>query len=76
MRISSDGVYLHELEATVSAQRKTDTGHGCLNLNYDNASWFDNVSVPGDVVEVKNTGGKPLQPWQNGDWTVPGEQWA
>lgn len=58
------------------AQGKTDTSHGCLNLNHDNAQWFYNFSVPGDVVEVRNTGGKPLQLWQNGDWSVPWEQWA
>ncbi len=78
MRISTDGVYLHELDATVWAQGNTDTSHGCLNLNRDNAIWFYNFSVPGDVVEVRNTGGgKPLQLWQNGgDWSVPWDQWA
>ncbi|MCV7256185.1 L,D-transpeptidase [Mycolicibacterium fluoranthenivorans] len=76
VRVSTDGVYLHELDATVWAQGKTDTSHGCLNLNHDNAQWFYNFSVPGDVVEVRNTGGKPLQLWQNGDWSVPWEQWA
>jgi len=24
---------------------------------------------------VKNTGGEPLKLWQNGDWSVPWEQW-
>jgi lipoprotein-anchoring transpeptidase ErfK/SrfK len=76
VRISTDGVYLHELDATVWAQGNTDTSHGCLNLNRDNAIWFYNFSVPGDVVEVRNTGGKPLQLWQNGDWSVPWDQWA
>ena len=76
VRISTDGVYLHELDATVWAQGNTDTSHGCLNLNRDNATWFYNFSVPGDVVEVRNTGGKPLQIWQNGDWSVPWDQWA
>lgn len=76
VRISTDGVYLHELDATVWAQGKTDTSHGCLNLNHDNAQWFYNFSVPGDVVEVRHTGGKPLQLWQNGDWSVPWDQWA
>ncbi len=75
VRISTDGVYLHELDATVWAQGNTDTSHGCLNLNRDNATWFYNFSVPGDVVEVRNTGGKPLQLWQNGDWSVPWDQW-
>lgn len=76
VRISTDGVYLHELDATVWAQGHTDTSHGCLNLNGDNAKWFYNFSVPGDVVEVRNTGGQPLQLWQNGDWSVPWDQWA
>ena len=75
VRISSDGIYLHELDETVWAQGKTNTSHGCLNLNRDNAAWFYNFSVPGDVVEVRNTGGKPLQLWQNGDWSVPWSQW-
>lgn len=76
VRISTDGIYMHELDATVWAQGNTDTSHGCLNLNHDNAQWFYNFSVPGDVVEVRNTGGKPLQLWQNGDWSVPWDQWA
>jgi lipoprotein-anchoring transpeptidase ErfK/SrfK len=74
-RISSDGIYLHQLNATVWAQGNTDTSHGCLNLNGENAKWFFEFSVPGDVVEVKNTGGPPLQLSQNGDWSVPWDQW-
>jgi lipoprotein-anchoring transpeptidase ErfK/SrfK len=74
-RISKDGIYLHQLNATVWAQGNTDTSHGCLNLNGDNAKWFFDFSLPGDVVEVRNTGGQPLQLWDNGDWTVAWDQW-
>ena len=74
-RISTDGIYLHQLNATVWAQGNTDTSHGCLNLNADNAKWFFDFSQPGDVVEIRNTGGPPLQLWQNGDWTIPWDQW-
>ena len=74
-RISIDGIYLHQLNATVWAQGNTDTSHGCLNLNSDNAKWFYDFSVPGDVVEIRNTGGPPLQLSQNGDWTVPWDEW-
>ncbi len=74
-RISADGIYLHELDSTVWAQGHTDTTHGCLNLNAANAKWFYDFSVPGDVVEVRNTGGPPLKLSQNGDWTVPWDQW-
>lgn len=74
-RISTDGIYLHELDATVWAQGHRDTSHGCLNLNADNAKWFYGFSVPGDVVEVRNSGGPPLTLAQNGDWTISWEDW-
>jgi lipoprotein-anchoring transpeptidase ErfK/SrfK len=74
-RISTDGVYLHQLESTVWAQGNANVSHGCLNLNADNAQWFFDFSQPGDIVEVRNTGGEPLQVWQNGDWSMPWEQW-
>jgi lipoprotein-anchoring transpeptidase ErfK/SrfK len=76
VRISADGIYLHELDATVWAQGNTDTSHGCLNLNGANAKWYYDFSIPGDVVEVKNSGGKPVSLWQNGDWSVPWDQWS
>jgi lipoprotein-anchoring transpeptidase ErfK/SrfK len=74
-RISTDGIYLHQLDSTVWAQGNTNVSHGCLNLNAENAQWFYNFSQPGDVVEVRNTGGAPLEVWQNGDWSVPWSQW-
>ncbi|BBZ39834.1 L,D-transpeptidase [Mycobacterium conspicuum] len=74
-KISTDGIYLHELDATVWAQGHTDTSHGCLNLNADNAKWFYGFSVPGDVVEIRNSGGPPVKLEQNGDWTLSWDQW-
>jgi lipoprotein-anchoring transpeptidase ErfK/SrfK len=74
-RISIDGIYLHQLEATVWAQGNTNVSSGCLNLSAENAKWFYDLSQPGDVVEVRNTGGPPLQLKQNGDWGVPWNEW-
>ncbi|WP_372477330.1 L,D-transpeptidase [Nocardia australiensis] len=74
-KISTDGIYLHELASSVWAQGNTNTSHGCLNLSPANAQWFFNFAVPGDVVEVRNTGGAPLDVWQNGDWGLPWDQW-
>ena len=74
-RISNDGIYLHELVDTIAQQGNTNMSAGCLNLNPDNARWFCDFSVPGDIVEVRNTGGPPLELWQNGDWSVPWDQW-
>ncbi|AII11190.1 L,D-transpeptidase [Rhodococcus opacus] len=74
-RISTDGIYLHELEDTLWAQGNTNVSHGCLNLSRAHAQWFYDFSRPGDVVEVRNTGGAPLELWQNGDWSVPWDKW-
>lgn len=74
-RISTDGIYLHQLDDTVWAQGNTNVSHGCLNLSADNARWFYDFSQPGDIVEVRFTGGAPLELWQNGDWGVPWPQW-
>jgi hypothetical protein len=46
-----------------------------LNLNADNAKWFYNFSVPGDVVEDRNSGGPPLKLAQNCDWMLSWDQW-
>ncbi|MCV7269022.1 L,D-transpeptidase family protein [Mycobacterium doricum] len=75
VRLSNDGIYVHQLESTVWAQGNTNVSHGCLNVNADNAQWFYDFSQPGDVFEVRNTGGQPLQVWQNGDWSVPWDKW-
>lgn len=74
-KISTDGIYLHQLNATVWAQGTTNTSHGCLNLNGENAAWFFNFSVPGDIVEVHGTGGPGLTLGQGGDWSVPWNEW-
>jgi lipoprotein-anchoring transpeptidase ErfK/SrfK len=74
-RISLDGIYLHQLNETVWAQGNTNLSHGCLNLSGENAKWFFDFAQPGDVVEVRYTGGPPLVIAQGGDWTVPWGDW-
>lgn len=75
VRLSHNGIYLHQLEDTVWAQGNTNVSHGCLNLNADHARWFYDFAQPGDVVEVRNTGGDPLPLGLNGDWSVPWDEW-
>ena len=75
VRLSHNGIYLHQLDSTVWAQGNTNVSHGCLNLNADNARWFYDFAQPGDVVEVRNTGGDPLPLGLNGDWSVPWDEW-
>lgn len=75
VRLTNSGIYVHQLDSTIWAQGKTNTSHGCLNVNADNGRWFYEFSQPGDVFEVRNTGGDPLPVWQNGDWGVPWDNW-
>jgi lipoprotein-anchoring transpeptidase ErfK/SrfK len=75
-RISSDGIYLHELMSTVWAQGHVNVSHGCVNLNHVNALWYYRTSYVGDVVTVVHSGGEPLHVWQNGDWSVPWTTWV
>lgn len=74
-KISTDGIYLHELDTTVWAQGHQDVSHGCLNLNRDNAIWYYKESLIGDVVQVVHTTGPKIELWQNGDWSVPWSTW-
>lgn len=74
VRISNDGIYLHELN-NIWAQGVQNVSHGCLNLSPANAQIYFDWAIAGDIVEVLNTGGPDLQPWQNGSWSVPWEEW-
>ncbi|MCP2296723.1 Lipoprotein-anchoring transpeptidase ErfK/SrfK [Nocardia amikacinitolerans] len=75
VRISHDGIFVHALAASMWAQGNTNVSHGCLNLSPTDAAWFYDFVIPGDVVEVRNTGGDPLDIWQNGDWSIPWSEW-
>lgn len=76
-RISTGGIFLHELDSTVWAQNNgQDVSHGCLNLDQANAIWFYNHSIIGDPVIVHGANGAPgIQVWQGGDWSVPWPTW-
>jgi lipoprotein-anchoring transpeptidase ErfK/SrfK len=74
-KISTDGIYLHELDATVWAQGHQNLSHGCLNLNYTNAKWFYKHSLIGDVVKVVHSGGPKISFNQGGQWSIPWTEW-
>ncbi|MDT4916593.1 MAG: hypothetical protein QOH89_1293 [Pseudonocardiales bacterium] len=74
-KISTDGIYLHELDTTVWAQGHQNVSHGCLNLNYANAKWYYNHSHIGDVVQVIHSAGPKINFNQGGQWSIPWKQW-
>ncbi|HEX4726952.1 MAG TPA: Ig-like domain-containing protein [Jatrophihabitans sp.] len=74
VRISYDGEYVHWADWSVWAQGNTDTSHGCLNVSPDNAYWFYDFSIPGDIVDVRYTG-RTLAEWNSGFWNVSWAKW-
>lgn len=77
-KISTDGIYLHQLNTTIWAQDNGyDVSHGCLNLPTAAAQWFFQHSLIGDVVVVHGTKGAPnIEYWQGGAWSVPWSTWS
>ena len=69
-RISTDGIYLHQLNDTVWAQGNTNVSHGCLNLSGENASWFFN-SQPVTSSRSATPAGRGCRSGRTGDWTIP-----
>jgi lipoprotein-anchoring transpeptidase ErfK/SrfK len=74
VRISYDGEYVHWADWSIWAQGNTDTSHGCLNVSPTDAYWFYGFSVPGDIVDVRNTG-RTLAEWNSGFWNVSWAKW-
>ncbi|HEV2885467.1 MAG TPA: Ig-like domain-containing protein, partial [Jatrophihabitans sp.] len=74
VRISYDGEYVHWADWSIAQQGKVDVSHGCLNVSPANAFWFYDFSVPGDIVDVRNTG-RNLAEWNSGYWNVSWASW-
>ncbi len=85
MRLSTSGTFLHgNYWGASSIFGNTNTSHGCVGLRdvrggYDNqtpAAWFYNKSLIGDVVIVKNSHDKVIQP-DNGlnGWNMDWAEW-
>ena len=75
VRITYDGEYVHWADWSVWAQGNTDTSHGCLNVSPANAWWFYYFSLPGDIVDVRNTG-RQLAVWNSGYWVDSWSEWT
>ncbi|MGW8883540.1 L,D-transpeptidase [Streptomyces sp. NPDC055749] len=86
MRLSTSGTFIHgNYWGASSIFGTTNTSHGCVGLRdvrggYDGqtpAAWFFNKSLIGDVVVVKNSKDKTIQP-DNGlnGWNMPWSEWT
>ncbi|GAA4899663.1 Ig-like domain-containing protein [Streptomyces coeruleoprunus] len=85
MRLSTSGTFVHgNYWASADTFGSANVSHGCVGLRdvrgaYDGdmpAAWFYNNSIIGDVVIVKNSKDKQIQP-DNGlnGWNMPWSEW-
>jgi lipoprotein-anchoring transpeptidase ErfK/SrfK len=75
-QMSWSGIYIHSAPWSVYAQGSENTSHGCLNVSPENALWWVQNSLRGDIVTVKNTVGPELSGTDGlGDWNIPWETW-
>jgi lipoprotein-anchoring transpeptidase ErfK/SrfK len=77
VRVTNSGEFVHAAAWNGGNIGLRSTSHGCTNLNVDDAKWFYNFSIVGDVVQYSNTGTSNVMPsWDGfGDWNVPWSQW-
>jgi len=69
--ISTSGYFIHAAPWSVGSQGRADVSHGCVNLSTARAVQFYNFSIPGDVVQIENTGYNASYSDGEGDWQLP-----
>jgi lipoprotein-anchoring transpeptidase ErfK/SrfK len=74
VRISDSGEFVHAAPWSVAQQGNTNVSHGCIIMSTENARWFFDFSIPGDVVEIQGSGAGTLRS-DVYDWTIPWEEW-
>lgn len=76
-RVTWSGEYVHAAPWSVGSQGSANVSHGCTGMSTDDAHWFfDHVEV-GDIVQVVNSHGPTMTPFDNGfgDWNLTWAQW-
>jgi lipoprotein-anchoring transpeptidase ErfK/SrfK len=68
--ISTSGYFIHAAPWSVGSQGRADVSHGCVNLSNSRATQFYNFSIPGDVVQIENTGYNASYSDGEGDWQL------
>ncbi|MFD6225698.1 Ig-like domain-containing protein [Streptomyces sp. NPDC060232] len=76
-RVTWSGEYIHAAPWSVASQGEENVSHGCTGMSTENAAWFFETVREGDIVEVVNSGGAKMAPFDNGfgDWNVDWPSW-
>jgi hypothetical protein len=77
VRISYGGAFVHAAPWSVADQGISNVSHGCVNLSTENATWFYNWALRGDIVDVYNSTA-PVDTADPGmsDWNMSWKKWV
>ena len=77
VRISDNGEFIHQNQATVADQGVDNVSHGCINLSAENAEAYFQTAIYGDPVVVTGTSVQ-LSPADGDiyDWAIPWSEWT
>lgn len=77
VRISYSGTFVHSAPWSVASQGVANVSHGCINLSPENAQWFYDWSLRGDVVDIYNSAA-PVNRADPGmaDWNMSWKEWV
>ncbi|WP_329130960.1 Ig-like domain-containing protein [Streptomyces sp. NBC_01476] len=76
-RVTWSGEYVHAAPWSEGSQGSANVSHGCTGMSTDNAHWFFDHVRQGDIVQVVNSQGPTMTPFDNGfgDWNLDWAQW-
>lgn len=76
-RVTWSGEYVHAAPWSEGSQGSANVSHGCTGMSTDNAHWFFDHVRQGDVVQVVNSHGPTMTPFDNGfgDWNLDAAKW-
>ncbi|MER7170334.1 L,D-transpeptidase [Streptomyces mesophilus] len=76
-RVTWSGEYVHAAPWSVGSHGVANVSHGCTGMSMSNAAWFFDLVRPGDIVQVINSLGEDMTPFDNGygDWNLSWKKW-
>jgi lipoprotein-anchoring transpeptidase ErfK/SrfK len=77
VRLTPTGEFVHTARWAYGRLGRYNGSHGCTNMREEDAKWIYDQTVPGDVIDFKNTGGSYVESWNGpgGLWNIPWESW-
>ena len=76
-RVTWSGEYVHAAPWSVGLPGRANVSHGCTGMSTANAEWFFDTVRQGDIVQVVNSDGETMTPFDNGfgDWNLAWDAW-